>query len=241
MLLVVTMTDDLKYLRWTNGLSHADEVAPSGATWSPFISLGGGASNNGVAVAMNRDGRLEVFIINDPGDCWHASQTTAGGAWSSWGQMGSGLTGTPAAAQNQAVAWRFSPRQAGTNSIMHIWQTSPGNGWSNWASLQGGGTHNDVAAVGNRDGRLEVFIINDPGDCWHAWQTTAGGAWSSWGQIGSGLTGTPAAARTKTVAWRFSHGEPLPTASCTYGRRLRAMAGQIGRHCKAEERTTDLP
>src|ERR1700722_20159029 len=84
-----------------SGLSHADEVAPSAATWSPFSSLQGGASSNGVAVAMNRDGRLEVFIINDSGDCWHSWQTTAGGAWSPWGQMGSGLTGTPAAAQNQ--------------------------------------------------------------------------------------------------------------------------------------------
>lgn len=36
------------------------------------------------SVAVNSDGRLEIFARGSDGACWHNWQTSPGGAWSGW-------------------------------------------------------------------------------------------------------------------------------------------------------------
>jgi phospholipase C len=156
----------------------------------------GAATHGEVGVGMNADGRLEVFIINDPGNCWHNWQTTAGGTWAGWHELATGLAGNPTVCANKDGRLEVFARGADA-SIRHAWQVSPGGAWSQWATLAGG-THNDIAAAMNADGRLEVFIINDPGNCWHNWQTTAGGTtWAGWHELGTGLARNPTVCANK--------------------------------------------
>jgi hypothetical protein len=158
--------------------------------------MGGGGSHSNIAVGMNVGGRLEVFIINDPGNCWHSWQQSPGaGLWSGWAELGSGLTGSPTVIANKDGRLEVFAR-ASDNTIAHAWQLATG-GWSQWANL-GGGTHNDVAVAMNADGRLEIFVVNDPGNCWHNWQQSPGaGLWSGWAELASGLTGRPVVLRNQ--------------------------------------------
>ena len=136
-------------------------------------------------VGTNADGRLEVFASGSQG-VWHSWQTTPGGSWSSWDNLGfpSGASGNTRLAIAQNADGRqelFATFYMG--EVWHIWQNAPNAGWSAWSSL-GGDPYAGVEVGRNQDGRLEVFVQGctattppNPSGVWHRWQISPGGAW----------------------------------------------------------------
>jgi len=140
-------------------------------------------------VAVNTDGRLEVFARGTDNALWHIWQTAPhAGPWSAWSSLAGSITSTPAVAVNTDGRLEIFAR--GTDhALWHIWQTAPHAGpWSAWSSLGGGITSDPTVAV-NKDGRLEVFARGTDDALWHIWQTVPHAApWSAWASVGGGVT-----------------------------------------------------
>jgi FAD/FMN-containing dehydrogenase len=174
-----------------------DPTAPGG--WSPWLDLGSPPERirHRPAVALNRDGRLEVFVRGegDPGTVWHIRQDPTGqDGWSPWLELGTpevALWGQPVVARNKHGGLEVF--MLGTDgAVWHIWQdrTAPG-GWSppRWHSLGGqGGPYSGLAAGAHADGRLVVFAVADPSHSASPDEANAilqreqapTGAWSAW-------------------------------------------------------------
>jgi hypothetical protein len=155
----------------------------------------------GIALARNRDGRLELVATTGGaegfgGDVWHAWQTAPNGSWTGWSRLGrrpGGGASAPAVARNADGRLEVAV-VGGDGTVWHRWQTAPNNHWSSqWESFGELGDQRAMAwlvLTRNADGRLEVFVPanNDVGDeraVWHRWQTTPNGKWSSWKSMGS--------------------------------------------------------
>jgi hypothetical protein len=154
----------------------------------------------GIALARNRDGRLELVATTGGAegfgrDVWHAWQTAPNGSWTGWSRLGrrpGGGASAPAVARNADGRLEVAV-VGGDGTVWHRWQTAPNNDWSSqWESFGELGDQRAMAwlvLTRNADGRLEVFVPanNDVGDeraVWHRWQTTPNGKWSSWKSMG---------------------------------------------------------
>jgi hypothetical protein len=140
-------------------------------------------------LTMDSSDLLNFFCIDTSGALWTIRQTTSGGIWGTWRNLG-------APAQTTLVRLAVGPNQdgrlqvfaIGADKLLHtVWQQAPGGNWSAWALLL---TENNPSiqklAVGqNEDGRLEVFILTEPDGSGnvalqHTWQTTPNNGWSAW-------------------------------------------------------------
>ena len=156
-------------------VDRPDDKRPD-ATWSEWNSLGGQILGN-PAIALNLDGRLEVFVRGTDQVLWHNWQTAPNGAWSGWRSLGGQLSGSPAVGNNSDG--RLDVFVRGTdNALWHITQKSVNGGWSVWSSLSGALSGDPVVGT-NADGRLEVFVRGNDSALWHVRQSTAGGNWSA--------------------------------------------------------------
>jgi hypothetical protein len=182
-----------------NQLLHSWQTASNGRTWR-FHSLGHPSdqthqpiATQPPALARNKDGRLEAFVMEkrgtfSNGPLWHIWQQ-AGGGWSPWHSLGapdSGvLIGPPVVASNRDG--RLEVFGLGSDGLLwHIWQ-QVGGGWSRWHSLDAPEKVDlpvRPAVARNRDGRLEVFVLGSDRAVWHIWQR-AGGGWSPWDSLES--------------------------------------------------------
>lgn len=170
-----------------------DPAAPGG--WSSWLELGdpGFRIRHRPAVALNRDGRLDVFLQGDPGTVHHIRQDPTGlDGWSNWVELGTpqvALRGQPVVAQNKDG--RLEVFMLGTDgAVWHIFQDPAApDGWSprRWHSLEGG-PFSSVAAGAHADGRLVVFAVaqpsadastHAPNTIWQREQAQTGG-WSAW-------------------------------------------------------------
>jgi hypothetical protein len=152
------------------------------------------------AVALNADGRLEVFVRGSDNALYHIWQTKpADGPWSAWSSLatppGESITSDPAVARN--LDGRLEVFAGDANGVLwHNWQTKPADGpWFVWTSLgtpPGGGITGNPSAVDN-SGRLEVFVRGSDNQLYHIWQTAPGGDWSEWNWLGGVLTSDPVA------------------------------------------------
>jgi hypothetical protein len=145
----------------------------------------------GYQVARNGDGRLEVFGVGDNGDVWHDWQTTAGGAWHGYADMG-GAGMNPRLSVGQNADGRLELYGIGSNGhVWHNYQVVGGGGaWNGWGDVGnfGVGAKPGMAVGINPDGRLEVFGVTTAGVVWHRYQNVAGGSWTPWYSMGgSGL------------------------------------------------------
>jgi hypothetical protein len=201
----------------------SDGAEFSGAVWSARQTSGSdrwsrrslgppspGFLRSGIAIAANRDGRLESVVVSEEqtvhaGTVWHAWQTRPGGDWSRWESLASpgGTIFDPVLASDHD-----GRLEVFTNTLdgktWHRRQPLPGHGpWERWQSLGSpltvGGSSQSPTVVRNHRERLEVFTVAN--GLWHRWQTASGNNWSAWsplqdpgGQVGfSSLT----LARTK--------------------------------------------
>jgi hypothetical protein len=202
------VTASLTFLFCTEGrmwdTSSVQRVRTPGPVQGDGGDYGGGGDRamsevTGIALARNRDGRLELVATTGGaegfgGDVWHAWQTAPNGSWTGWSRLGrrpGGGASAPAVARNADGRLEVAV-VGGDGTVWHRWQTAPNNDWSSqWESF---GKLDDQRAIAwlvltrNADGRLEVFVPanNDVGDeraVWHRWQTTPNGTWSKWDSL----------------------------------------------------------
>jgi hypothetical protein len=237
---VVAIGTDAK----TGKIWHArqDSTAPGG--WSGWKSLGTPPGQRTVetppALARNKNGRLELFIVDKGSAVWHRWQEQAGGdrwaAWHSLNKPGQHLKikGSLAVTQNKDGRLELFVT-ASDGAVWHIWQDprAPG-GWSGWQSLKSpSGPSGQIAvsgppaAVQNQDGRLELFVTAKDGAVWHLRQDpTAPGGWSGWelvGRQGAGFIEVAAAVRPTGPLVLFAIGDP--SGGVTYDLWSRERAG----------------
>ena len=186
-------------------LLHKWQTSAGTSTWSSYSSLGGTmAPNSNVAVAMNSDGRLQVFVVGTNNQLYNKVQTaTDSSTWTGWTSLGGGVKSdtTPAVARNGDG--RLQVIVVGTsNQLYYKTQTSPGSStWSSsWTSLGGGlRASTDPIAIANDDGRLQVFVVGTNNAVYYKTQTSPNSAtWSSsWTSLGGGVKAdtSPAIAR----------------------------------------------
>lgn len=139
-----------------------------------------------LAVALNADGRLELFQIDFDGEARHRWQRERNCDWSPWATLGgSFLPGVAVGLDAAGKLEVFAVDQE--HQLECIRQTSPGgHEWSKWNDL-GGILAPGVAVGANADGRLEVFALDAASrTVKHLWQTGRDGQWSAWGDLGAG-------------------------------------------------------
>ena len=140
-------------------------------------------------VAVDQDGRLEVFATGTDSAVWHIWQTAPNNGWSPWASLGGIVTSNRSVGRN--ADGRLEVFVRGTDdALWHIWQVSPNGPWSAWASL-GGVITSDPFVSRNLDGRLEVFARGTDKALWHIWQMAPNNGWSSWASLGGVITSDP--------------------------------------------------
>jgi hypothetical protein len=167
-------------------------------------------------VIKNQDNTLQVFVPTS-GDVYYQQQSTPGGAWGAWTDMGSGSNGLT----NIQVAQNADDSLSvfGLDASGNLWTASelaPGTGWhgawtgawqssATWTELPtlvsagGNGGFGGGYTVGrNLNGRLEIFAVGKNGSTpvvWHIWQisqnsptgTVNWGAWANLNAPSAGL------------------------------------------------------
>lgn len=137
------------------------------------------SSASRMAVARNKDGRLELFVVGANWELYHRWQSSPGGAWSGWRQFDGSVSGIAAETNADGRIEVFAIGLHG--EVYHRWQTSPGGNWSGWK--QENGSIHSIALARNKDGRLELFAVGLRGEVYRRSQTTPGGSWSNWIQF----------------------------------------------------------
>ena len=132
------------------------------------------------SIMVNKDGRLEAFVIGANKAIWHRWQVQPNGeAWSDWSSLGGDNMAIAVACNKDGRLEVFGLRS--DFGIWHIWQISPGGAWSDWSNL--GGSYTAISVDRNTDGRLELFALRNDKKVLHCWQTSAGGGWSDWSDL----------------------------------------------------------
>lgn len=144
-----------------NNIMTASQTAPN-AGWSGWTSLGnpnaGQTTANQVgtpAVAINSNGRMQVFVKNGAGGISARTQAAVNGAtWSAWASLGgTGLQDPVVAATNRNLIEVF----ASTTAAVKRWRQTTANGTVAADTAFTSGRPAGPPAIGvNQDGRLEV-------------------------------------------------------------------------------------
>ncbi len=127
------------FARGTDGAIWHCYQNSSGA-WSNWYSFGTGPGGVGFAgctqaVIANADGRLELFAKGNDNVVYGICQTSAGGGWSAWYNMGGNITHWPAVGKNQDGRLELFAR-FNDGYIWHKWQQGQAGGsWSGWSKL----------------------------------------------------------------------------------------------------------
>jgi hypothetical protein len=122
---------------------HQLQTSPGSNTWSEWFSLGGKIAT-GPAVAVNSDGRLQVFAVATDNQLWFRTQSSAGSAtWSAWTSLGGNLKSDPAVARNRDgrlevfVIGEGSTGKTGILLPLYMYPTlwQAGNPWEKLANI----------------------------------------------------------------------------------------------------------
>ncbi len=173
-------------------LFHKWQTSAGGSMWSSYSSLSGDiTSDTDLAIAMNNDGRLQVFVVSTNNQLYYKTQSSPNSnTWSpAWTSLGGGIKAdtSPAVARNSDG--RLQVFVIGTNNQLYYkTQSSPNsNTWSPaWTSL-GGGIKADTspAVARNSDGTLQVFVVGTNSQLYYKTHTAVGGtSWSEWSPLG---------------------------------------------------------
>ena len=162
--------------------------------WSIWYGLGG--TPVGVLSVINSfDGRIHVFARWADSSIRHIAQSSPGGGWTGWEQLGAaGVTSDPVAALNANGSFEVLARSSG-GSVLRMGQDPMGRWNESWSVL--GGTVNRKIAIGqNVDGSLEAFATTTGGSLERASQSGANGTWGGWEPLGgSGIASDVAVGR----------------------------------------------
>jgi predicted acylesterase/phospholipase RssA len=176
-----------------NSVYGASETAPGSATYGSWTQIGGAVENAGesLAVQANDDGRIQVFLIASGNLVYYAAETTPGGAFSPWTQIGD--SSDAAAAIAAAIDFDGFVQVArsdsnGTN-VYVARQLLAGYYMGSWVPLlpppHGAG---EIAFGMDGSRRLNLFVIGTDASrtLQHSVQATPGGPWSSWSIVAPG-------------------------------------------------------
>lgn len=141
-------------------------------TWREWVDFGLGGEH--LAVARNRDGRLEVFASNDSG-VHHRWQNVPAGDWHDWQPLGGPVSARLAVVESHDE--RIEVFAMNDDVLQHNYQVDASGAWRTWQDFGGGGYF--IRGLRNRDGRLEIFA-NNPGGVHHRWQHQPGSTWLDW-------------------------------------------------------------
>jgi hypothetical protein len=161
------------------------------------------------AVVKNQDNTLQVFVPTS-GDVFYQQQSTPGGPWGNWVDMGSGSNGLT----NIQIAQNADDSLSvfGLDSNGNLWtatELAPGTGWhgawtttwlptATWtelptlASSGGSGSFGGYVVGKNLNGRLEIFAVGKSGSTpvvWDIWQTDSNTWGTSWTNRGAPVSG----------------------------------------------------
>lgn len=150
-------------------------------------------------IAMNSDGRLELFALGSDGAIHHRWQTEADHPFADWSSLGGGLAGAPVVGSSADGRLELFAL-GGDGSIQHRWQVGAGT-WSDaWASLGlvDGGFVGEPFVARNADGRLEVFARTPGGRIFSKWQGAASSAFvGDWFPLGDDAASDPVVASNR--------------------------------------------
>ena len=161
---------EIFYIR-SNAMYHRWQTAPSGG-WSYEYTFYEPAM--GVAVEMDSEGCLHVFVIQPDDSLIHIAQSAPSNGWDDPEAIGETAKSiAPIHDQGDSLHLFFT---SSDNILCHQIQILPGKEWSERSVLSGQATA--VAAGLNLDGRLEVFYSGSGDTLFHKWQNAPGGTWS---------------------------------------------------------------
>jgi hypothetical protein len=155
--------------------------------------VGGVALNDGLAIVANKnkDGRLEIFFIDDGGQLYNRYQSKAllnVSGWSDWVSLRSPKGGFLSQAAVSIISNAdghlevFALGADGQLYHLQLWLS----GWSDWVSLRSpkGGflSQATVSIISNADGHLEVFALGADEQLYHSYQRNSD--WSRWLPLG---------------------------------------------------------
>ncbi|HEX4759026.1 MAG TPA: hypothetical protein VH308_13635 [Terracidiphilus sp.] len=169
--------------------------------WSGWANnMSGIVAQGHVAVANNENNTLEVFVPTNTGDVYHNFQSTPGGSWSGWSDLGgSGITSLQAANNADGSLSVFG---IGANGdVWYASENAPEAGWSAWTDLAGQPIQPGFVVGQNLSGLLDVFGVDATGNVWMNTQTPSAG-WGSWVQM-SGVQLNPKLAVAQNLDGRL--------------------------------------
>ena len=145
----------------------------------PFSFKGDWPTNRRPTIAQNKDGRLNVFMMDIDGKLYHCWQTTKIDSdqlsWSEWAELGESLANEPVVANNDDGRLELFMINAEDGQLYHRWQTTPNDStqWSSrWNPLNTPSLPREApTVVRDGDGRLELFMVGVDGKLYHCWQT----------------------------------------------------------------------
>ncbi|TMQ22159.1 MAG: hypothetical protein E6K82_13825 [Candidatus Rokuibacteriota bacterium] len=160
-----------------SAIATISQSSPGSPQWTSWTSLGGGFTT-APAVAVNFDGRLEVFGRGTDNALWHNAQASAGGSFAGWSSLGGVITSAPAVTRRADNT--LDVAAIGTDGgLWHTGQTIPGGGYSGWTTLGtpaavtiASGPHVEVDASGTP----QIFVRATDNTLW----VTADGISANW-------------------------------------------------------------
>jgi hypothetical protein len=146
----------------------------SGCDWSAWTRIDSAHLSSlsfagNPAIAVNQDGRLEVFARGSDNALWHIWQCPQGSGcdWSAWSSLGGVWDGDPVAARDGSGPLEVSIHGV-QNRTWHIGQACPGCGWSSWIYSIGGFSMGNPALVLDANGQLLTFVHGGPDNLFHS-------------------------------------------------------------------------
>jgi hypothetical protein len=179
---------------------HKGQREPASDSWSDWHSCGAPGNRSAGLVptlAVNRDGRLELFTVADDSMVWHTWQGREGDwpdppDWHSLGRHGSTFAEVTVHTNSEGCLVLFATEQESGSRLWQREQSTPGSDhWSpwlsrtSWMSLGGGGHHprsvEEPKLALNADQRLELFLrVSEMGDMYHFVQPELSPSTSDW-------------------------------------------------------------
>lgn len=169
----------------------------SSTSWSSWSSLGIGVRSSGadaMAIGVNANGRVSLFINNTAATVSYRTQTTVGGtSFSPWVNLPGGAHGAsrPAVMRNsdgRLSVFFFANGGGGTSLAWQSQTSANANTWSNWVSVHSPATSSPVA-INDVNGRIHLFALGNNDMLSEVTQTVANGTtFTPWA---NGLLGGP--------------------------------------------------
>ncbi len=176
------ITSELVNRMATKGIvTNAGANSPNKLLFTEPPPVAGGSS---IAMARNGDGRLDLFGVNQAGQLFYRSQTSAGAnSWSTWTPSIDPDWYSVAAHADGANHIELVGLRRTLQDILHRTQAFvDSDSWFSWSQFDGALSSGAVALKGS--GLLEMFGTNSQGQAWHRSQTVVNqNAWTGWTQF----------------------------------------------------------